>query len=42
LKKKIAFGLNLERVTYANNSERDIPVETVESHKYVQYVDDEF
>jgi hypothetical protein len=45
LKEKVAYGLTLERLgaaTAVNNDDRDLPVDIVESHKFVRYMDDAF
>mmetsp|Transcript_20329 Transcript_20329/g.20447 ORF Transcript_20329/g.20447 Transcript_20329/m.20447 type:complete len:131 (-) Transcript_20329:56-448(-) len=42
VKSKVKFGLSLKRAISLNNSERDLPVDIVEAHKYVKYLDDGF
>ena len=42
LKSKVAFGLKLDRGTVASNKDRSLPVDVVEAHKTVKYLDDGF
>ena len=42
MKEKVAYGLTLRRHSIDNNDDRDIPMEIVESHKFVKHMDDGF
>jgi hypothetical protein len=42
LSEKVAYGLNLPRDIPQNNSHRNLPIATVEAHKYVKHIDDAF
>jgi len=42
LRSKVAHGLTLKRRVFLNNSDREIPVETVEARNTVRYMDDGF
>ena len=42
LKSKVAHGLKLERQTFSSNQDRSLPVDVVEAHKTVRYLDDGF
>ena len=42
LKSKVAHGLKLDRGKIASNKDRSLPVDVVEAHKYVKYMDDGF
>eukprot|EP01031_Cornospumella_fuschlensis_P037169 gene37169-45113_t len=42
LKDKVSFGLGLRRRPVLSNADRSLPVDVVEAHKYVHYVDDKF
>jgi hypothetical protein len=42
LKEKVANGLKLRYSTLDNNIDRRLPVDVVEAHKYVKYLDDGF
>jgi hypothetical protein len=42
VKEKVAFGLTLDRWAVENNDGRNLPMEVVESHKYVRHMDDNF
>lgn len=42
LKSKVAQGLKLDRGTISNNKDRSLPVDVVEAHKHVKYLDDGF
>jgi hypothetical protein len=42
LKEKIAYGLTLDKAIPVDDDEREIPIDIVESHKYVKYMDDGF
>mmetsp|Transcript_10084 Transcript_10084/g.16570 ORF Transcript_10084/g.16570 Transcript_10084/m.16570 type:complete len:131 (-) Transcript_10084:119-511(-) len=41
-KSKVAYGLTLGRHPIESNDDRELPVDIVESHKYVQHADDSF
>ena len=42
LKDKVEHGLTLTRDIPKDNRDRNLPVDTVEAHKYVKHIDDEF
>lgn len=41
-KAKVELGLTLDKQVHENNETRDIPLDIVEAHKYVKYLDDGF
>ena len=42
LQAKVAHGLSLSRDVPRDNNDRSLPVATVEAHRYVKHLDDEF
>jgi hypothetical protein len=42
LKQKVATGLKMDRGHFASNKDRALPVDVVEAHKHVKYLDDSF